>query len=140
MEETANELQRKLDIIIRLQDTHPASAVDKGWSWYTGGMADTGGWYQEKMMAASIDELATALRASYNSSILSKIRSNNEASRITEKHTIFNNILRQLLIKELPPLAELYAQIGKERIPTRKENMDAMKRFMMERERKMWYG
>lgn len=54
----------KIAIIKLIQQHHPG--YDPGrkreWSWYTGGMADTGGWSTMKMLEASIEELKACLK------------------------------------------------------------------------------
>ncbi len=51
----------KIKIIDEIVRFHPSAGVDKGWSWYNGGMADTGEWYFRKMMDISIEELCDFL-------------------------------------------------------------------------------
>ena len=47
--------------IIKLITTnlHPGYGVDKGWSWYVGGMRDTGAWYLQKLEEIDESELST---------------------------------------------------------------------------------
>lgn len=50
-------LEEKVLVINKIANFHPASGVDKGWSWYVGGMRDTGDWYKDKMYSVPIEEL-----------------------------------------------------------------------------------
>ena len=50
-------MEKKWKLIQNIIDQHPHCGVEKGWSWYTGGMKDTGGWFAGKLMDASIEEL-----------------------------------------------------------------------------------
>lgn len=47
----------KAQIIDQITDFHPAYGVELGWSWYTGGMKDTGDWYIDKLAETPIEEL-----------------------------------------------------------------------------------
>lgn len=56
------DLQKKIELIRQISQFHPASGTDKGWSTYTGGMADSGEWFFWKMYDnASIIELQSFL-------------------------------------------------------------------------------
>ena len=50
-------MKRKLKIIDEIIKLHPSLGVDKGWSYYTGGMKDSGDWYLRKMLDVPIKEL-----------------------------------------------------------------------------------
>jgi len=54
-------MEEKIKIIDEIVKRHPTSGVDKGWSWYRGGMEDTGDWYFRKMLDVSMEELQTFL-------------------------------------------------------------------------------
>ena len=48
----------KLAIVRKICKLHPGYGTEKKWSWYTGGMTDTGNWYWEKMLdEVPIEEL-----------------------------------------------------------------------------------
>jgi len=46
-------MDEKIELIKQIVKHHPALGTDKGWSTYTGGMADTGYWYWDKMIDVS---------------------------------------------------------------------------------------
>lgn len=50
-------MEEKLKIIDEIVKLHPSLGVEKGWSYYTGGMKDSGDWYLRKMLDLPIDEL-----------------------------------------------------------------------------------
>ncbi len=50
-------LEDKIKIIDSICERHPAYGVDKGWSWYQGGMRDTGAWYFRKMLDVEYSKL-----------------------------------------------------------------------------------
>jgi len=52
-----NFLEEKVLVINKIANFHPACGVDKGWSWYVGGMQDSGDWYKDKMYSVPIEEL-----------------------------------------------------------------------------------
>jgi hypothetical protein len=54
-------MENKLKIIDLICKRHPSWGVEKGWSNYTGGMADTGEWNIRKMLDCSEDELQSFL-------------------------------------------------------------------------------
>lgn len=54
-------MEEKIKIIDEIVKRHPSYGVDKGWSHYTGGMADTGDWYFRKMIDVPIEELVSFL-------------------------------------------------------------------------------
>ena len=43
--------QKKFEVIDKIMDLHPSFGMDLKWSTYTGGMADTGQWYREKLLS-----------------------------------------------------------------------------------------
>lgn len=47
----------KIKIIDLICQRHPSAGVEKGWSYYVGGMRDTGEWYFRKMLDADPQEL-----------------------------------------------------------------------------------
>lgn len=47
----------KIEIIKQITSRHPFYGKEKGWSWYHGGMEDTGEWYFRKMFEVSDEEL-----------------------------------------------------------------------------------
>ncbi len=51
----------KLIIIDEIVTKHPSYGVDKGWSYYVGGMKDSGDWYFRKMLDVPIEELKSFL-------------------------------------------------------------------------------
>lgn len=54
-------MEEKVKIIDEICSFHPAQGVDKGWSWYVGGMKDDGGWHFRKMLDVPIEELKAFL-------------------------------------------------------------------------------
>jgi len=50
-------MEEKIKIIDEICGFHPSAGVDKGWSWYVGGMRDTGEWYFRKMLDEPIEDL-----------------------------------------------------------------------------------
>ena len=50
-------MQTKIDLIDQICNLHPSLGQDKGWSTYTGGMADTGHWFFRKMLDVPAQEL-----------------------------------------------------------------------------------
>ena len=54
-------MEEKLKIIDAICTRHPSYGVEKGWSKYVGGMADTGEWFVRKMLDVPSDELQTFL-------------------------------------------------------------------------------
>jgi hypothetical protein len=47
----------KIEVIDKIRERHPSRGVEKGWSEYTGGMADTGRWFFRKMLDVDETEL-----------------------------------------------------------------------------------
>lgn len=43
-------MENKIKLIKEIVKFHPSEGTKIGYSWYTGGMADTGSWYWEKMI------------------------------------------------------------------------------------------
>jgi len=54
-------MEEKVKIIDEITLRHPSLGVDKGWSYYVGGMRDSGGWYFRKMLDVPIEELQSFL-------------------------------------------------------------------------------
>lgn len=54
-------MKEKLTIIDQIIKRHPACGVEKGWSYYVGGMTDSGGWSVRKMLDATIEDLQAFL-------------------------------------------------------------------------------
>ena len=54
-------MEEKIKIIDQIVSRHPGWGTEKGWSWYIGGMSDTGDWYYRKMLDVSIEELQAFL-------------------------------------------------------------------------------
>lgn len=54
-------MEEKVKTIDEIVKRHPSYGVDKGWSCYTGGMADTGDWYFRKMLDVPIEDLQAFL-------------------------------------------------------------------------------
>lgn len=50
-------MENKIKIIDEIVKRHPSYGVEQGWSYYVGGMKDTGNWYFRKMLDVSIEEL-----------------------------------------------------------------------------------
>ncbi len=56
-----NNIEEKIKIIDEITTKHPSYGVDKGWSEYTGGMKDSGGWFFREMLDVPADELKAFL-------------------------------------------------------------------------------
>lgn len=70
-------MEEKIKIIKQIVKHHPGYGTEKGYSWYEGGMRDTGDWKWEKMIDEPIDKLRSFL------SDLSGIQKrNNELNRL----------------------------------------------------------
>lgn len=54
-------MEEKINIIQHIVEFHPACGTKMGWSTYTGGMADTGYWYWEKMVKVENETLKSFL-------------------------------------------------------------------------------
>jgi uncharacterized protein YuzE len=50
-------LEDKIKLIDTICERHPAYGVEKGYSWYQGGMRDTGAWYFRQMLDVDYSEL-----------------------------------------------------------------------------------
>jgi hypothetical protein len=53
--------EEKIPVIDRITDKHPGIGTELGWSWYTGGMTDTGNWYVEKLLQIPLYTLTRQL-------------------------------------------------------------------------------
>lgn len=51
------EVMTRDQVINEICKSHPGAGVEKGYSWYIGGMADTGEWLPEKMKVIAIRHL-----------------------------------------------------------------------------------
>lgn len=56
-------MEDKIKLIDEIVKRHPSYGTEKGWSWYHGGMEDTGQWYFRKMIDVPIEELQSFLDA-----------------------------------------------------------------------------
>jgi len=54
-------VEEKIKIIDEIVKRHPSYGIENGWSYYTGGMADTGDWYFRKMLDEPIGTLKSFL-------------------------------------------------------------------------------
>jgi len=54
-------MEEKIKLIDEIVKRHPHWGVDKGWSYYVGGMKDSGDWYFRKMLDVPIEELQSFL-------------------------------------------------------------------------------
>lgn len=54
-------MEEKVKIIDEIVKRHPHYGVDIGWSYYVGGMADTGDWYFRKMLDEPLHKLKSFL-------------------------------------------------------------------------------
>lgn len=54
---------KKLELISKIREFHPAyePGLRRGWSWYVGGMRDSGDWYWSTLMRATEEELQECL-------------------------------------------------------------------------------
>jgi hypothetical protein len=50
-------MEEQIDLLDQICEFHPSAGVDKGWSWYVGGMKDDGSWYFRKMLDEPIEDL-----------------------------------------------------------------------------------
>ena len=52
-----------IKLVKAISEHHPGQdpGQNRGWSWYVGGMADTGGWHTLKMLEATEQELQACL-------------------------------------------------------------------------------
>jgi hypothetical protein len=53
--------QEKLSVIDEITEFHPGYGTGLGWSWYVGGMQDSGGWNNEVLLNTPIEFLSTQL-------------------------------------------------------------------------------
>lgn len=49
--------QDKFDLVESIIKLHPGHGTRLGWSWYIGGMSDTGGWYAFELLLQPIEKL-----------------------------------------------------------------------------------
>jgi hypothetical protein len=54
-------MEEKIKIIDEIIKRHPSYGVDNGWSYYVGGMKDSGDWYFRKMLDEPIEKLQSFL-------------------------------------------------------------------------------
>lgn len=54
-------MENKIKLIDEIVKRHPSYGVEKGWSYYVGGMKDTGDWYFRKMLDVPTEELQAFL-------------------------------------------------------------------------------
>lgn len=54
-------MENKIKLIDEIIKRHPSYGTKKGWSYYVGGMKDTGEWYFRKMLDVPIEELQSFL-------------------------------------------------------------------------------
>lgn len=54
-------MEEKVKLIDEIVKRHPSYGIKNGWSWYVGGMRDTGDWYYRKMLDVSIEDLQSFL-------------------------------------------------------------------------------
>lgn len=52
-----SEDQEKIDVVKQIIKYHPGYGVERGYSWYVGGMKDTGEWKVETLFSARLVEL-----------------------------------------------------------------------------------
>lgn len=73
-----SEIENKIEIIDAISTRHPSIGVEKGWSYYVGGMKDSGDWYFRKMLNVSIEELK---------SFLDKLVENENKPKVEKQYT-----------------------------------------------------
>ncbi len=56
-------MKKKIKIIDEICKRHPSNGVKKGWSYYVGGMKDSGDWYFRKMLDVPTKELQDFLNS-----------------------------------------------------------------------------
>ena len=54
-------MKKKIKIIDAICERHPSLGIERGWSEYVGGMADTGRWFFRIMLDVPIEELQSFL-------------------------------------------------------------------------------
>jgi len=94
----ATSTEEKIKIIDQICEKHPSYGVDRGWSCYTGGMADTGNWYFRKML----DEPMEVLQLFLNN-INDEERKPKQESKLTQREAAIKfhqDIERRLLFGE----------------------------------------
>lgn len=79
-------MEEKVKIIDEIVKRHPYYGVKKGWSWYTGGMKDTGEWYFRKMLDVPVSELQEFLD--------NTIKEEKESYLITQRDVNFDAMVR----------------------------------------------
>lgn len=52
-----NDTDKKIVVIDRICELHPVYGLHKNWSWYVGGMRDTGDWNFRQMLNVPMEEL-----------------------------------------------------------------------------------
>lgn len=53
---------RQARVIDAIMEFHPGYGTEKGYSWYTGGMKDTGAWYLDKLIEEDVKVLEFLLK------------------------------------------------------------------------------
>lgn len=110
-------MQEKVKIIDEITKRHPSIGVEKGWSTYVGGMADTGHWYFRKMLDVPTKELQAFL-----DSIIAE--ENKPAPVYTEEEQADMKVFVKI---EGGGVMSLY-------------NYKQWEKFAKEQERKIWFG
>ena len=99
-------MKNKLKIIDEIVKLHPSLGVNKGWSYYTGGMKDSGDWYLRKMLDVPIEELKLFLN---NVNQKTTTFENTEISKVEINGITF--IMRKSLAEQI---SELHNKTEKE--------------------------
>jgi len=61
--ENPGDTGKKIKIIDEIVKIHPSVGIDRGWSWYRGGMGEDGGWHFRHMLDVPVEELKAFLEA-----------------------------------------------------------------------------
>ena len=82
----------ELELIKKITSYHPAytAGTRRGWSYYVGGMMDTGNWYYHKLLDASIEELEACLAELVNESKLAPPPSKEDKKKM-DKYVYLGN-------------------------------------------------
>lgn len=55
-------LEEKYELVKLIENFHPGYGTESGFSYYIGGMMDTGGWFTRKLLEAPIEQLEALLK------------------------------------------------------------------------------
>jgi hypothetical protein len=95
-------MKKKKKIIDQICKRHPAAGVYKGWSYYIGGMKDTGEWYTRKMLDCPKKELQEFL----NKLIEEEKKPRQQASQCQKVSTLNNAWYKEEEMKRIKKMKE----------------------------------